>query len=64
MAGEPNYGFASRMAGRVACPRCTERRNVCLGQLENVWYFVCHGCESEFRLTFDVEDICDHAGRI
>jgi hypothetical protein len=48
----------------VQCPRCEERRNVWLGQLENVGYFLCSGCEREFRLTFDVEDICDHAGRI
>ncbi len=52
------------MAGRVTCPRCAEHRNVCLGQLENVWYFLCGGCEREFRLSLDVEDICDHAGRI
>jgi len=64
LAGDGDYRFAARIAARVECPRCGERRNVCFGQLEEVWYFLCGACEREFRMTFDVEDICDHASRI
>jgi hypothetical protein len=64
LAGDSDYRFGGRIAARVECPRCGEKRNVCFGQLEDVWYFLCGGCAREFRMTFDVEDICDHACRI
>lgn len=49
---------------RSSCPRCSGRRNMRLGYLVDVWYFLCTSCDREFRVSFSVEDVEDRRGRI
>lgn len=55
---------ATGIETRSACPRCSGRRNLRLGYLVNVWYFLCMSCDREFRVKFSVEDVEDPCGRI